>query len=94
MERNQPDATGGNARANVMVAGAVVGLITCLLVLALFRQQIPGEAVGVISTVAGIFGTCLRDAFQYEFGSSRGSADKTAFLVRRAVAGDAPGPPA
>lgn len=76
---------GQGTRANVMVVGAVVGLITCLLMLALFKAQIPGEAVGVISTVAGIFGTCLRDAFQFEFGSSRGSRSKDALLAQRSA---------
>lgn len=65
-----------NVRADVMVAGAVLGLIACLACLIFFRVGMPGEAVGIISTVAGIFGACLRDAFQFEFGSSRGSRDK------------------
>lgn len=69
--------TGGkNTRADVLALGAVIGLIACLLVLGFFRQQMPGEAVGIVSTIAGIFGTCLRDAFQFEFGSSRGSREK------------------
>lgn len=69
--------TGGrNTRADVMVVGAVVGLISCLAILAFFRQQVPGEVVGIVSTIAGIFGACLRDAFQFEFGSSRGSREK------------------
>lgn len=65
-----------NTRADVMVVGAVAGLIACLVCLIWFRQGLPGEAVGIISTVAGIFGACLRDAFQFEFGSSRGSREK------------------
>lgn len=69
--------TGGkNIRADVMVIGAVLGLIACLVVLAFFKKEVPGEVVGIISTVAGIFGACLRDAFQFEFGSSRGSKEK------------------
>lgn len=73
--------TGGtNRRADVMVIGAVVGLISCLLVLVLFRKDIPGEVVGIVSTVAAIFGTCLKDAFSFEFGSSRGSKEKDALL--------------
>lgn len=69
--------TGGkNTRADVMVLGAVIGLIACLGVLGFFRQQVPGEVVGIVSTIAGIFGACLRDAFQFEFGSSRGSREK------------------
>lgn len=73
---------GSNARADVMVGGAVVGLIACLVVLVFFRGEIPGEVVGIVSTVAGIFGACLRDAFQFEFGSSRGSKDKDNLLAR------------
>lgn len=71
-----------NRRADVMVVGAVVGLLACLFVLVFFRGQIPGEVVGIVSTIAGMFGACLRDAFQYEFGSSRGSADKSALIEK------------
>lgn len=71
-----------NTRADVMVAGAVLGLIACLVSLIWFRQGLPGEAVGIISTVAGIFGACLRDAFQFEFGSSRGSREKDDLLAK------------
>lgn len=70
-----------NTRADIMVIGAVLGLISCLLVLILFRKDIPGEVVGIISTIAGIFGACLKDAFSFEFGSSRGSKDKDAVLA-------------
>jgi hypothetical protein len=69
-----------NTRADLMVLGAVVGLIACLATLIFFRDDLPGEAVGIISTVAGIFGACLRDAFQFEFGSSRGSREKDAVI--------------
>ncbi len=71
---------GSNARADIMVIGAVLGLIACLLVLILFRKDIPGEVVGIISTIAGIFGSCLKDAFSFEFGSSRGSKEKDVAL--------------
>lgn len=73
---------GSNARADVMVGGAVVGLIACLVVLVFWRNEVPGEVVGIVSTVAGIFGACLRDAFQFEFGSSRGSKDKDELIAR------------
>ena len=69
-----------DVRADVMVALDVVGLIACLVILALYRQALPGEAVGIISTVAGIFGACLRDAHQFEFGSSRSSQAKDATI--------------
>lgn len=71
-----------NTRADLMVAGAVVGLLGCLVSLTVFKGDLPGEAVGIISTVAGIFGACLKDAFQYEFGSSRGSAEKSELMAK------------
>lgn len=73
---------GSNTRADVMILGAVAGLLACLGTLVFFRQQIPGEVVGIVATIAGIFGACLRDAFQFEFGSSRGSKDKDAAMIK------------
>lgn len=70
-----------NKRADWMVMGDVIGLVACLTVLALFRKEIPGEVVSLLSTVASIFGLCLRDAHQFEFGSSRGSKDKDALMA-------------
>jgi hypothetical protein len=63
-------------RADVMVFSAVLGLGICLASLGLYGNKLPGEAVGIISTVAGIFGACLKDAYAFEFGSSRGSRQK------------------
>ncbi len=69
--------TGGqNRRADYMVIMDVVGLIACLVVLCIFRSSIPAEAVGLISTIAAAFSLCLRDAHQFEFGSSRSSQAK------------------
>ncbi len=73
-----------NTRADVMVLAAALGLISCLVSLIWFRGGLPGEAVGIISTVAGIFGACLRDAFQFEFGSSRTSRDKDSTIKQLA----------
>ncbi len=73
-----------NKRADIMVVSAALGLLCCLLTLSLFNHQLPGEAVGIISTIAGIFGSCLKDAYSFEFGSSRGSKvkDVATFLER------------
>jgi hypothetical protein len=75
-----------NVRADVMVISAALGLILCLGSLAYFSEALPGEAVGIISTIAGIFGACLKDAYTFEFGSSRGSREKdstvAAFMER------------
>ena len=65
-----------NTRADIMVLSAAFGLILCLAALAFYRDSLPGEAVGIISTTAGIFGSCLKDAYAFEFGSSRGSKEK------------------
>ena len=65
-----------NLRADIMVIAAAVGLVICLGCITLFAGRMPGEAVGIISTVAGIFGACLKDAYAFEFGSSRGSKEK------------------
>jgi len=65
-----------NIRADIMVISAAMGLILCLCSLAYYSHNLPGEAVGIISTIAGIFGSCLKDAYGFEFGSSRGSKEK------------------
>ena len=65
-----------NKRADIMVLSAAAGLILCLLSITLYQKNLPGEAVGIISTIAGIFGACLKDAYNFEFGSSRGSKEK------------------
>jgi len=72
-----------NRRADLMVLFDVIGLIACLAVLTFFRKEIPGEVVGLLSTIAGIFGLCLRDAHQFEFGSSRGSKEKDLLIGAR-----------
>lgn len=69
-----------NRRADWMVVIDAVGLVACLAVLALFRKEIPAEVVTLLSTIASLFGVCLRDAHQFEFGSSRGSREKDVIL--------------
>lgn len=71
---------GQNTRQDVMIIGAVLGLIACLGVLVFFSETVPGEVVGILSMIAGIFGACLKDAYAFEFGSSRGSKEKDAVL--------------
>jgi hypothetical protein len=65
-----------NIRADIMVISAALGLVFCLCSLAYYSTELPGEAVGIISTIAGIFGACLKDSYAFEFGSSRGSKEK------------------
>lgn len=78
-----------NVRADIMVVSAALGLVLCLASLAYYSDNLPGEAVGIISTIAGIFGACLKDAYAFEFGSSRGSKEKdstvAAFIERNGL---------
>ena len=69
-----------NVRADIMVLLDVLGLIACLIVLVFFKDDIPGEAVALIASIAATFGLCLRDAHQFEFGSSRSSQTKDATI--------------
>lgn len=74
---------GRNTRADVMVLLDVVGIIACLVVISLYRADIPGEVIGMLGMIVGFFGSGLRDAHQFEFGSSRGSKDKDALVSKQ-----------
>jgi hypothetical protein len=69
-----------NTRADLMVLMDVVGLVACLIVLCLYRDRIPSEAVALIGTIASFFGLSLRDAHNFEFSSSRSSQAKDATI--------------
>lgn len=71
-----------NVRADVMIVLDAFGLMACLAALFFYRQDMSGEVVALVSTIASIFGLCLRDAHQFEFGSSRGSVEKTDTINR------------
>ncbi len=63
-----------NTRANWMIVGDVFGLIACLATL--FMAELGEAERAIIITFGSYFGLGLRDAHQFEFGSSRGSKDK------------------
>jgi hypothetical protein len=70
-----------NIRGDIMVLSALLGLLGCLAALTVFKMSLSGEVVGIVSTIAGIFGSCLKDAYAFEFGSSRGSKEKESHLI-------------
>ena len=70
---------GSARRGDWMVCLAALGLVGSLITLTFFKEVLSGEAIGIISTISGIFGSCLKDAFGFEFGSSRGSREKDFF---------------
>jgi hypothetical protein len=71
---------GYNLRSDLAVLAVILGLFGCLWILTFYKDKIPGEVVGIISVIAGIFGGCLKDYFNFEFGSSRGSQNKDATI--------------
>lgn len=77
----------GNKRADIMVAMAAFGTVSgfvgmCVLGYLKARYAdalndgVFGALLAQLSTITAYFGLCLRDAFQFEFGSSRGSKEK------------------
>ena len=84
---------GGNTRANLMIIGDVIGLLSCLAAMVYMtwlgvHNAATGEGSPLIMAINGPlgmltqqFGISLRDAHQFEFGSSRGSEAKNALLV-------------
>lgn len=82
-----------NKRADIMVAMAAVGTIgglVAMLLLGYLKAKHPdaigegvfGALLAQLATITSFFGLCLRDAFQFEFGSSRGSRDKDEIIAR------------
>ena len=61
---------GKNKRANIMLLMAVLGIIISLGSLVLFKAFLTSDVIGIISAVAAVFGSCLKDAYSFEFGSS------------------------
>lgn len=70
-----------NVRGDIMVLAALLGLLGCLAALTVFKMSLSGEVIGIVSNIAGIFGSCLKDAYAFEFGSSRGSKEKENHLI-------------
>lgn len=75
---------GARTRGNWMIIGVSVGLVACVvgvIIAAQYSQQ--GNIQGVLALVTTVSGALLKmlsDAFAFEFGSSRGSQEKSALL--------------
>lgn len=59
---------GKNKRADLMIYLATFTLIGCLGILWFCRHILSIELVSVISATIGVFGSCLKDAYAFEFG--------------------------
>ncbi len=57
-------------KKHFMLFLAFFGLSTCLLILGLISNM-SSEIICIIATAAGIFGSCLKDIYVFEFGSRK-----------------------
>ena len=68
---------GANVRANVMLAGAFFALIVVIAGVLAFRASIPDGIAAILNTICGSLLTMITLAFNFEFGSSRSSSEKS-----------------
>lgn len=67
---------GGNWRADVLAVGALAGLIGLIWTL-LFVHIPDGPARDTLLILSGALVAIVKDVYQFEFGSSRGSKEKS-----------------
>lgn len=79
-----------NVRADVMVGLAILGIMAALWFLRSSGVPMDSALAGSVMGLVGVLSGCFKDAFTFEFGSSRGSADKTEALARAAAGPLAP----
>lgn len=70
-----------NWRGDLLALLAVVGLVLCVWFVAR-DTEMPERAVNAIMFVAGVLAAAVRDVYNFEFGSSRGSKSKDEVIAR------------
>lgn len=71
---------GKNRRGDVLAYSAVLGFIVMLV--CLFTVEISeGPTRDVLMVMTGILGAIVKDVYQFEFGSSRGSKEKSGLMA-------------
>jgi hypothetical protein len=70
---------GGNLRGDILAFAAIGGLVSLVLAL-LFVELQSGPARDVLLMLAGGLVAIVKDVYGFEFGSSRGSKDKTTLM--------------
>lgn len=68
-------------RANFMLLMSFASILTIVFLLAR-ATDMPEDARTLLATLAGMFARDVSKVFDYEFGSSRGSADKSETIAR------------
>ena len=85
------EATGGNHRANIMLGMAFLAIVAIVVTLFLLYRHTPGEnqnaeilgtIIGFLTGIGGMFARNIGSAFDFEFGSSRGSKNKDAEIAK------------
>lgn len=76
---------GTNPRANIMLLGAFLMLVVIMLGALFYRASIPDTVMAMMSMIAGGLIGNLTQAFNFEFGSSRGSSEKSNALAEIAT---------
>src|SRR5262249_33442258 len=72
-------AGGRNVRADIMLGCVTVGLLACIISAALATRH--ATTFRLVSSIAGMLAGCFKDAFGFEFGSSRQSEAKTEIIA-------------
>lgn len=70
-----------NWRGDLLALLAVVGLVLCVWFVAR-DTEMPERAVNAIMFVAGVLAAAVRDVYNFEFGSSRGSKSKDEVIAK------------
>lgn len=71
-----------NHRANIMLAMTYASLVAVVAFLLYYKVDGASAVGGALLSLIGVLSGCLKDAFGFEFGSSRSSADKTDMIAR------------
>jgi hypothetical protein len=71
-----------NRRADIMLVSAFLAIIVITIVLAMTTISSSSAIGGFLITIGGMFARNIGTAFDFEFGSSRSSLEKTELLAR------------
>jgi len=76
-----------NVRADLMLAGAYASVAIIVIALVVGHIDAGGAIFALLLMLATKFAGNIGTAFDFEYGSSRGSVDKTAVMASQAAAG-------
>ena len=69
-----------NTRADLMIVCAFVCLLGIVAAIYFKKAEVPGEVLAIFNMAVGAILKMIGDAFQFEFGSSRGSKEKSLMM--------------